>query len=62
VRRRRKKGGRFMIRKEVSLLPPTVVGAGRGQLLRVKPGVALKSSALVNEEVIHVSVRARKSI
>ena len=50
--------------------PPTmwdfvlrVVGAGRGQLIRVKPGgVALRSSALVEEEVIQVSVRAKRSM
>lgn len=46
--------------------PPTicefVAGAGRGQLIREKPeGVALRSSADVAEEVIHVSVRANKS-
>ena len=50
--------------------PPTmwdfvlgVIGAGRGQLIRVKPGgVALRSSALVEEEVIQVSVRAKRSM
>jgi len=47
--------------------PPTmwdlVVGVGQGQLIRVKPGgVALNSSELEDEEVIQVSVRAKKSI
>ena len=47
--------------------PPTmwdfvaVVGAGPGQLSRVNPGgVALKSSAEVDAEVIRVSVRAKR--
>jgi hypothetical protein len=40
-----------------------VAGAGRGQLIRVKPGgVALRSSAPVEEEVIQVSVRAKRSM
>ena len=47
--------------------PPTmwdlVAGAGRGQLMRVKPGgVALDSSAAVDEELIQVSVRAKRSM
>jgi len=34
----------------------------RGQLIRVKPGgVAFNSSELVDEEVIQVSVRAKRS-
>jgi hypothetical protein len=55
------------IRKAVP--PPTMwdfvalIGAGRGQLIRVNPGgVALKSSAEVDAEVIQVSVRAKRSI
>ena len=47
--------------------PPTmwdlVAGVGRGQLMRVKPGgVALDRSAPVEEEVIQVSVRAKRSM
>jgi len=38
-----------------------MVEAGRGQLMRVKPGeVALTSSAEVAEGVIQVSVRAKR--
>jgi len=40
-----------------------VAGVERGQLIRVKPGgVELNSSELVDEEVIQVSVRAKRSI
>ena len=47
--------------------PPTlwdlVAGAGRGQLMRLKPGgLALDSSAPVDEEVIQVSVRVTISM
>jgi hypothetical protein len=47
--------------------PPTmwdlVAGSGRGQLIRVRPGgVALNSSGLEDEEVIQVSVRAKRLI
>jgi len=37
-----------------------MVEAGRGQLMRMKPGVALKSSAEVAEGVIQVSERAKR--
>ena len=40
-----------------------VAGVGREQLMSVKPGgVALDSSAPVDEEVIQVSVRANRSM
>jgi len=63
--RYRKKRSRFTNEKRCT--PPTMwdllAGVRREQLIRVKPGgVALNSSELVDEEVIQVSVRAKRSI